>query len=99
MDINGDKILAVIKQNEKYLNEKFGVLNIALFGSFARGEETENSDIDLLVEMDQPTFSKLAGLRVFLEQKIEREVNVVRKHSRLKPRFLKIIGRDIIYVT
>ncbi len=99
MDVNKDIILFSIEQNKEYLKEKFGVINIALFDSFARGEETAESDIDLLVEMIEPTVSKLAGLRIFFEKIFMREVNVVRKHSRLKQRFLQIISRDIIHVT
>jgi len=98
MQLSKEDIIKFLSENATLLKDRFGVTNIALFGSFARGEETEESDIDFLVEMNEPTFSKLAGLKNFLEEIYKREINVVRKHSRLKPRFLKIISKDLIRV-
>ena len=91
-------ILDFLKSKKEFLLKEYDVTDISLFGSFARGEEDNESDIDLLVEMDEPTFKKLAGLSIYLEETLRREINIVRKHSHLKPRFLKIISRDLINV-
>lgn len=98
MELTKKKIIEFFIENKKLFSEKFGVTNISLFGSFARGEETRESDIDLLIEMNDATFDKLAGLKIYLEESFEREVNVVRKRVGLKPRFLKVISRDLIRV-
>ncbi len=99
MMLNKKDILEFLKKNKDYLKQNFEVTSISLFGSFARGEETEESDIDLLVEIEKPTLHNVAGLQIYLEEQFNRTVHVVRKHPRLKERFIKIINRDLIHVS
>jgi len=55
-----------------------GVRNLRVFGSFARGEQTRRSDLDLLVEMPVgSSLLDLAGLKIDLEEAIKRKVDVV----------------------
>ena len=62
-----------------------GVLKAAIFGSFARGEETRRSDIDLLVKMPKnKTLLDMAGLKVELEDKLGREVDIV-EYDAIRP--------------
>ena len=49
-----EKILKILKTNLPYLNERYGVCKIGLFGSYSRGEAKVGSDIDLLVEFERP---------------------------------------------
>jgi len=51
MKIDKKYILELLKGKKEYLREKYGVTSISLFGSYARGEETEESDIDFFVEI------------------------------------------------
>lgn len=99
MKLNKEDILDYLRNNKEYLKQNFEVTSISLFGSFARGEETEESDIDLLVEIEKPSLHNVAGLQIYLEKQFERTVHILRKHSRLKERFVKIINRDIIHVS
>jgi len=99
MMLNKEHILEFLRKNKEYLKQNFEVISISLFGSFARGEETVESDIDLLVEIEKSTLHNVAGLQIYLEEQFNRNVHVVRKHSRLKERFVKIINRDIIHVS
>jgi predicted nucleotidyltransferase len=73
-----DDILATIRANEPRLRE-LTVRELALFGSFARGEETETSDIDFYVELDRKTFDNYMGLRRLLERLFERKIDLVIK--------------------
>jgi predicted nucleotidyltransferase len=69
----------------------FGVRRIGLFGSYARGEATPESDMDILVEMDAPTFRSYTGLWSFLESLFGCEVDLVLSDtvkSRLRPHIL-----------
>jgi uncharacterized protein len=52
-----------------FLQEKFGVVQIGLFGSYASGTSDDEGDIDLLIELNEPRFEYLAGLQILLEQK------------------------------
>jgi predicted nucleotidyltransferase len=61
-----DDILATIRANEARLRD-LGVQELALFGSFARGEATDASDIDFLVEFDVATFDNYIGTKRLIE--------------------------------
>lgn len=76
----------------------FGVLQIGIFGSFAKGNINSNSDIDILVEMKDTDFDSLAGLQIFLENFFERNIDLVRKRSKINPSFLIRIQKDLINV-
>lgn len=66
--------------------ERFGVRSLSLFGSLARGEETDTSDVDLLVEFSRPPgFRDYFGLNLFLEQILRRHVDLVQPET-LRPR-------------
>lgn len=64
---------------------KYGVKNVRVFGSFARGEERKTSDIDLLVDLpDSMTLIQLSGLKIALEEELKMKVDVVPSRS-IKP--------------
>jgi uncharacterized protein len=68
------------------VRERFGVRELAVFGSVARGEATAASDLDVLVDFDGPaTFDRFMGLKVFLEDTFGRKVDLVTRPA-LKPR-------------
>ncbi len=56
--MNRDGILKVLRAHKAILTERFGVTNLALFGSVARDEMSDDSDIDILVRFDRPGTSK-----------------------------------------
>jgi len=95
--MNKDEILDILKRNKKILQIKFKVKKIGLFGSFARDEQKENSDIDIFVETE-PKIKYLFGIEDFLKSRLHRKVDVVRKHKFIRERFLQSIEKDIIYV-
>lgn len=90
-------IINLIRNEKKFLKSEFGVLTIGLFGSYAKGEENADSDIDFLVELTEPRFDWLAGLQIYMEKKFEKKIELVRKSSLVKSRFIKRVEKDIIY--
>ena len=80
-----------------YMQENFGVKTMRLFGSMARGDNRDDSDADIYVEMD-PVFSKVLGLKSFLQNHLGIIVDLVRKHSRLDSYLLKEIEQDGITI-
>ena len=63
-----EQALAFLRDHKAILKQRFGVADIALFGSTARGEATAHSDMDILVRFDGPATSKrYFGLQVYLE--------------------------------
>ena len=91
------EIIDFLKSEKTFLSNEFGVVNIGLFGSFAKGEQTADSDIDILVELKEPRFDWLAGLEIYLEQSFEKKIELVRKSNVLKSRFISRVEKDIIY--
>ena len=90
-------ILNQLRQEKETLQSAFGVTKIGLFGSYAKGQAHPDSDIDLLVEFQQPSFDSLAGLYLYLEKKFDRKIEIVRKSSHLSSRFVKRVEKEVIY--
>jgi len=93
---SASEVLAFLRDNRATIRERFGVERIALFGSVARGSSTKTSDVDILVEMAEPTFDRYMDLKFFLEDHVGRPVDLVLAES-LKPRLAPIIQREAIY--
>ena len=95
--MTGQEILNLLRQEKPYLNQKFGVLSIGLFGSYAKGTQGPESDVDLLIELSEPQFDALAGVQIYLENKIGKPIELIRKRPGLSERFLKRIAKQIHY--
>ena len=96
--MNKQTIIATIKAEKPFLQEHFGVEEIALFGSYSRGEETIGSDVDILVSIKKPSYSLLTGLYAYLEKKLNTKIDILRKGPHVSERFLNHINKDLIYV-
>ncbi len=92
------EILDILRKEKPYLQENFGLLSIGLFGSYGKGTQRPDSDIDVLVEFTEPRFDFLAGLQIYLESRLGKPVEVIRKRKGLSKRFLRRIEGSIHYV-
>ena len=77
---------------------KYGILKLGIFGSVARQENREDSDIDIVVEVERPTLSLMYELREVLKHLFGCEVDLVRFRDSLRPLFKSNIQRDVIYI-
>ena len=93
-----DEIIDTLKTDKQFLQDNYGVVSIALFGSYAKGIENNDSDVDFIVEFKEPSYSLLMGLYAYLEKKINSKIEIVRKGPHLSERFLNTIKSDLIYV-
>jgi len=91
-------IIELLRNEKRNLQDKFGLISIGLFGSYAKGTEGPGSDVDLLVELSEPRFDFLAGLQMYLEKRLGKPVELIRKRKGMSDRFLRRIERDIQYV-
>lgn len=88
--LNKEQIKKTIEEHRSEIS-RFGVTRLALFGSYARGEQTPASDMDFIVELQSKTFDAYMGLKQFLEELFSCSVDLVFPHtikSRMKPRIL-----------
>lgn len=77
---------------------EYGIERMGIFGSMARSEQTENSDIDIFYEGASMGLKSLVQLPMELEKLLGVSVDVIRKHANIHPRFLQRIEKEIIYV-
>ena len=87
----------LISAHADELRSQFGIRTLRLFGSVSRGEQREDSDVDICVDME-PSLYLLVRLKRFLEQLRQCSVDVVRMHRHINPYLLENIERDGIYV-
>ena len=83
---------------KKAFAQKYGILKLGIFGSVARNENTEDSDIDIVVEVRKPSLLLMHELREALKQLLGCEVDLVRFRDSLRPLFKSNIQKDVIYV-
>jgi predicted nucleotidyltransferase len=93
-----DEILRVLAQFRDRRAKEFGITRIGIFGSLARGEATDASDVDVVVELERPDLLLLVGIKQELEELLQRPVDVVRYRERMNPFLKKRILRDAVYV-
>lgn len=80
------------------LKYKYGITSLSLFGSIARDEQKDGSDIDLFVDTETPNPFLLMDAKEFLEGATGAAVDIVRNHQNLNPRLKKRILKDGISI-
>lgn len=90
--------LALLRQHEPAIKKQFGVATIGIFGSFIRGEEQPDSDVDVLVTFrkGQKTFDNYMGCKFYLEDLFRRKVDLVMKGT-IKKRLKPYILGEVVY--
>ena len=91
-----NKIMSKIQANRQELVERISVRRIGIFGSMATMHANEQSDVDILVELNKPTFDHYMELKFRLEEILGRDVDLVLKDA-LKARLQPIIEKEVRY--
>ena len=91
------EILETLKFNKQMLIEKYGLSILAVFGSYGRGQENQNSDVDILVDFKKPIGVEFIDLAEELENILKLKVDLVSKNG-LKPQYFEVIEKDLNYV-
>ncbi len=89
-------VIDILKSHEREIKKRFGVKRIGLFGSFARGEQKDTSDVDILVEFEEPTFDNFMNLAFFLEDLFGRRVELVTPDS-LSPYIAPYVKKEVVW--
>ena len=92
-----EELKGIIKQNKQELENNFKVKSIAIFGSYVRGEQNEESDVDIIVEFNEPVGFLFFHLANFLEKIIDANVDLITPDA-IKPNRQKYIMEDLTYV-
>ena len=96
--MNRDQVLAILNKHRDEMQRRFAVKHLSLFGSAARDQLHEGSDIDVLVEFEgSPTFDGYVGLKDYLEALFGTKVDLATE-AMVKPRLWKHIEKDLLRV-
>jgi predicted nucleotidyltransferase len=96
--MNRDDILAVLHQFKQDYAEHYSILKIGVFGSIARDEAREDSDVDIVFETNEPNLFRTASMKAELENLLARRVDVVRLRKRMNPHLKQRILREARFV-
>jgi uncharacterized protein len=91
------EIKEALQKLKPELAQKFHVQAIGLFGSVVRDDYTAASDIDIIVQFDQPIGIEFVDLADYIEQRLKRKVDLVSKNG-IKEKYYKAIESEIVYV-
>jgi len=95
-----DEILNFLSEQKEFLRTNFHIVKLGLFGSFARGDNERDSDIDLIVEFEEDTqnlFDLKRKLKAYIKENINLEVDICREKY-IKPRYKKAILNETQYI-
>jgi predicted nucleotidyltransferase len=92
-----EAILEKLRAYKPELQRKYPISRLGIFGSYARGEATESSDIDLAVELNGPMGLNFVAMANEIEDLFGTKVDVVPKRA-IKPAYLPSVEKDILYV-
>ena len=93
-----ENVLQILRDNKEHFAEKYGVTKLGLFGSFARGEATEESDVDVCFDTTNSEPFVATHLKEEFEAIFQRHVDVLQPHQYLRPLLLRRLEHEVIYV-
>lgn len=92
-----EEIKTILKKQRQDLQKRFKIKSLAVFGSYSRGEQTGNSDVDIMVEFDETPGLEFIDLADALEMALQTKVDLVSRNA-IKPKFMKQIEKELVYV-
>ena len=93
-----EEVLKILKDEIPHLKEKYGIRKIGLFGSYSRGEQGIESDVDLLVGFEKPIgFFRFLAVEDYIEERLGMKAELVTEDA-LKPRMKPHVLEEVIYV-
>ena len=90
-------IIKILRENKAMLKQNYSVTKLGLFGSYVRGDNSENSDIDILAEFEKSPGLEFVDLADELEKLLNVKVDLVSRYA-IHDRFMKYIEKEIMYV-
>lgn len=95
--MDGNQIKQLLQANKERLFATYPLVSLALFGSHSDGTATDDSDIDILVEFNQPVGFEFIDLSIELENLLKKPVDLVTRQA-VKPKLMPYITRQLQYV-
>ena len=96
--ITNNSIIEKIRSQKGKLRKKYAIKKIGLFGSFAKNTPREDSDIDIVVQLEKQDLFQIIGIKQDLEEEFHRTVDVVSYREKMNPFLKDRIDHEAIYV-
>ncbi len=96
--ISKKKALEVLRSHKGELAERYGITALGIFGSVAREQETESSDVDVVVKMREPNLFTLVHVKEELEEALHEHVDIVHYREKMNAYLKRRIDQEGIYV-
>ena len=96
--LSSDELRALLVTFKERYGAEYHLRAIGFFGSYARGEATQESDVDIVFETDAPNLFRTARMREDLEQLFGHPVDVIRLREAMNPRLKARIEQEAVYV-
>lgn len=93
-----NEIIRTLRGFVEINRDRYEIIRIGIFGSAARDNMDEQSDIDIIVELGKPDLFYLVGIKQDLEEKFHRPVDIVRYRDRMNAFLKKRIDKEAVYV-
>ena len=93
-----DEVLNVLKAFLEECGQKYGIISLGVFGSVARDCATEESDVDVVIQLKKPNLFALSGIRIELEDRLHKHVDLISFRERMNPFVKARIEEDACYV-
>lgn len=97
-NIDRDNVLKILEMHKESLTHDYGLLKLGVFGSVARNEAVEGSDIDIVVETQVPDLLRMVNLKEDLEELLHTKVDLIRYRLRMNSLLKKRIDNEAHYV-
>jgi predicted nucleotidyltransferase len=95
--LNREEILLVLKKYKPYFKEELGIRNIGLFGSYAKNTFTNDSDIDIVIDLPDANYKSMVTMLEILENKLGKKIDLIRKGPHIRASFLLTLEEETIY--
>ncbi|MGC9525465.1 MAG: nucleotidyltransferase family protein [Limnospira sp.] len=92
------QILVTLRELKPMLREKYGVTRLGIFGSVARNQATESSDVDIVIETERPNLFRMVHLKEELETALNKPVDLIRYRNRMNSHLKHRIEKEAVYV-
>lgn len=96
--MNREVILQILRTYKEEVGAHYDITALGVFGSVARGQATEASDVDVVIKINTPNLLVLSRVRQELEERILRHVDIVHYREHMNPFLKKRIDQDALYV-
>jgi predicted nucleotidyltransferase len=92
-----NSILSILKDHKEELFANYPIKSLALFGSYSRGDNKKNSDIDIMAEMAEPNFKAYCDLYYSLKKILDKKVDLVSRDG-IRDKYFRHLEKDLQYV-